>query len=146
MGVQLRTVPSMRSAQIAMSPNNRRSAGSGVFCWVRPEAVSRGPTGQASHFREVESLETSWVISLELAVGRGTHRRSSHTVIPGGGVGGGGAPHCYKSLCSNTELVVRQSLASKDMNTEAKEATALEAVTRWQWVKTQQTGKTKRML
>jgi hypothetical protein len=36
-------------------------------------------------------------------------------------------------------VVVRQLPASKDANTEAKEATALEAVTRWQPVKMQQT-------
>jgi hypothetical protein len=39
------------------------------------------------------------------------------------------------------ELVVRQSPASKNMNTEAEEATALEAVTRRQPVKIQQTEK-----
>jgi hypothetical protein len=39
------------------------------------------------------------------------------------------------------ELVVRQLLASKDMNTEAEEATALEAITRQQLVKIQQTEK-----
>jgi hypothetical protein len=38
--------------------------------------------------------------------------------------------------------VVRQSSASKDVNTEAEEATALEAVTRRQPVKIQQTEKT----
>jgi hypothetical protein len=48
---------------------------------------------------------------------------------------------CCKSLRSNTELVVRQSLASKDVNTEGEEVTALKAVTR-QPVKTQQTEKT----
>jgi hypothetical protein len=36
------------------------------------------------------------------------------------------------------ELVVRQSPASKDVNTEAEEATALEAVTRRQPLKIQQ--------
>jgi hypothetical protein len=36
---------------------------------------------------------------------------------------------------------VRHSPASKDVNTEAEEATALEAVTRLQLVKTQQTEK-----
>jgi hypothetical protein len=39
------------------------------------------------------------------------------------------------------ELVMRQSLASKGVNTEAEEATALEAVTRRQPVKIQQTEK-----
>jgi hypothetical protein len=41
---------------------------------------------------------------------------------------------------------VRQSQASKDMNTEAEEATALEAITRQQPVKIQQTEKTLYML
>jgi hypothetical protein len=40
------------------------------------------------------------------------------------------------------ELVVRQSPASKNVNTEAEKATALEDVTRQQPVKTQQTKKT----
>jgi hypothetical protein len=44
------------------------------------------------------------------------------------------------------ELVVRQSPASKDVNTEAVEATALEAVTRRQHVKTQQNEKTSYVL
>jgi hypothetical protein len=39
-------------------------------------------------------------------------------------------------------MVVRQSPASKDVNTEAEEATALEADTRRQLVKIQQTEKT----
>jgi hypothetical protein len=50
-------------------------------------------------------------------------------------------PHCFKSLRSNAELVVKLSPASKDVNTEAEEAMALEAVTR-QPVKTQQIEKT----
>jgi hypothetical protein len=40
------------------------------------------------------------------------------------------------------ELVVRQSSASKDVNTEAEKATELEAVTRRQPVKIRQTEKT----
>jgi hypothetical protein len=40
------------------------------------------------------------------------------------------------------ELVVRQSSASKGMNTEAEEAMVLEAITRQQLVKIQQTEKT----
>jgi hypothetical protein len=43
---------------------------------------------------------------------------------------------------TSLELVVRQSLASKDVNAEAEEATTLEAVTRPQPVKFQQTEKT----
>jgi hypothetical protein len=38
--------------------------------------------------------------------------------------------HCFKSLSSNADLVVRQSLASRDMNTEAERSSALEVVTR----------------
>jgi hypothetical protein len=38
-------------------------------------------------------------------------------------------PHCCKSLCSNTELVVRQLLASKNVNMEAEGSVVLEAVT-----------------
>jgi CDGSH-type Zn-finger protein len=37
---------------------------------------------------------------------------------------------------------VRQSPASKNVNTEAEESTVLEAITKWQPVKTQQTEKT----
>jgi hypothetical protein len=51
-------------------------------------------------------------------------------------------PHYCKSLRSNAELVVRQSPASKDVNTETEEVTVWEAVTR-QPVKTRQTEKTK---
>jgi hypothetical protein len=47
-----------------------------------------------------------------------------------------------KQQLEKYELVLRQSLASKNVNTEAEEATALEAVTRWQPMKIQQTGKT----
>jgi hypothetical protein len=39
------------------------------------------------------------------------------------------------------ELILRQSPASKDVNTEAEKATALEAVTRRRPVKLQQTEK-----
>jgi hypothetical protein len=44
------------------------------------------------------------------------------------------------------ELFVRQSPASKDVNMEAEEAMALEAVTRRQPVKIQQTEETSYML
>jgi hypothetical protein len=40
-----------------------------------------------------------------------------------------------------SDLVVRQSPASKDVSTEAEESTALEAVTQQQLVKIQQTEK-----
>jgi hypothetical protein len=52
---------------------------------------------------------------------------------------------CKRVLRRQTEeyeLVVRQSPANKDVNTEAEEATALEAVTRRKPVKVQQTEKT----
>jgi hypothetical protein len=45
---------------------------------------------------------------------------------------------CYKKVTSNTELVVIESPASKDVNTEADEAMALEAVTWRQPVRTHQ--------
>jgi hypothetical protein len=51
-------------------------------------------------------------------------------------------PRCYKQDKSGVQLVVSQSPASKDVNTEAEEATALVAVTRRQPVKIQQTEKT----
>jgi hypothetical protein len=51
-------------------------------------------------------------------------------------------PRCYKQDRSRIELVGRQSPASKNVNTEGEEATALEAVTRRQPVKIEQTEKT----
>jgi hypothetical protein len=56
-----------------------------------------------------------------------------------------GEAHCCKSLRNNTELVVRQSPAIQDVNTEAEVSTELEAVTR-QPLKTQQSEKTYCML
>jgi hypothetical protein len=51
-------------------------------------------------------------------------------------------PRCYKQDNSRVyELVGGQSSTSKGMNMEAKEATALEAVTRRQPMKIQQTEK-----
>jgi hypothetical protein len=52
------------------------------------------------------------------------------------------APRYYKQEWHRVSLVVRQSPASKDVNTEAEGATALEAVTRQRLVKTKQTEKT----
>jgi hypothetical protein len=49
---------------------------------------------------------------------------------------------CYKQDKSRFQLVIRQSPAKKGMNTGAEKATALEAVTRRQPVKIQQTEKT----
>jgi hypothetical protein len=43
--------------------------------------------------------------------------------------------------CGGVELVVRQSSASKDVNTKGERAASLEAVTRQRLVKTQQTEK-----
>jgi hypothetical protein len=48
-------------------------------------------------------------------------------------------PKYYKQAKSRVCSVVRQSSTSKDMNTEADEATALEAVTRQGLVKTRKT-------
>jgi hypothetical protein len=48
-------------------------------------------------------------------------------------------PRCYKQDKSGVELVLKQSPARKDVNTEAEEATALEAVIRLQPMKIQQT-------
>jgi hypothetical protein len=43
---------------------------------------------------------------------------------------GGGAPVVLLFLCSDAELVVKQFQVSKQVNTEAEEATTLEAVPR----------------
>jgi hypothetical protein len=51
------------------------------------------------------------------------------------------SPHCCKSLHNNAALNVRQSPASKNENTEVERPTALEAVTRRQPGKIQQTEK-----
>jgi hypothetical protein len=48
-------------------------------------------------------------------------------------------PRCYAQDKSRVQSVVRQSPANKDVNTEAEEPTILEAVTRRQPVKIQQT-------
>jgi hypothetical protein len=48
-------------------------------------------------------------------------------------------PPAWKLVSWSDELVMRQSPADKNVNTEAEEAMALEAVTRRQPVKTQQT-------
>jgi hypothetical protein len=50
-------------------------------------------------------------------------------------------PPAWELGCWSKELVVRQSSASKDVNMEVKEAMALEAITRRQLVKIQQTEK-----
>jgi hypothetical protein len=54
-------------------------------------------------------------------------------------------PRCYKQDNWSNELVVGQSPASKDVNTEAEGSTVLKAVTR-QPVKIQQTQKTQCVL
>jgi hypothetical protein len=53
---------------------------------------------------------------------------------------------CYKQDKPRFWLVVRQQPAIKDMNTEGEEAAALEAVTRRQMVKIQQSEKTSYVL
>jgi hypothetical protein len=50
-------------------------------------------------------------------------------------------PRCYNQDDYRIQLIVRESLASKGVNTEAEEATVLEAVIR-QPVKIQETGET----
>jgi hypothetical protein len=50
-------------------------------------------------------------------------------------------PRCYKQDKYRVYILARQSPASKNVNTEAEEATVLEAVTRRQPVKIQQTEK-----
>jgi hypothetical protein len=77
---------------------NGSTAGSDVFCCVRSEAISRGPTGQASDSR---------VVSLKLEVGRETRQRSSQTVAPGGGVGGGGTLIVVRCCVVTPSLFVR---------------------------------------
>jgi hypothetical protein len=47
----------------------------------------------------------------------------------------------YRGVISRTRLVVRQSPVNKDVNTEVEGSTALEAVTRRQAMKIQQTNK-----
>jgi hypothetical protein len=64
------------------------------------------------------------------------------TVNPGGGVTDGGDTIVFKPLRTNAELVVRYPTASSDVNLEAEESMALEAVTKLQSVKAQQTEKT----
>jgi hypothetical protein len=51
-------------------------------------------------------------------------------------------PICYKQNKSRVQLVVRESPASKDVNTAAEEATALVAITRRQPMNIQQTEET----
>jgi hypothetical protein len=51
-------------------------------------------------------------------------------------------PPAWELVSWCNELVVRQSPASKNVNTEAKEAISLEAITMQQLVKIEQTEKT----
>jgi hypothetical protein len=51
------------------------------------------------------------------------------------------SPHCFQRLRSDAELAVRQSPPGKDLNTESQETAALEAVTKRQQAKIQQTEK-----
>jgi hypothetical protein len=109
------------------------NCGKRCFLLVRPGAVSRGPTGQASQSRvsrvsrEIESLQnlesaiSSWKTDPReiFADGRRLWKR-----------GGWRSIHCCKTLRSNAELGVSQSLASKDVKTEAAESTGWQAVTR----------------
>jgi hypothetical protein len=51
-------------------------------------------------------------------------------------------PRCHKQDKSRVQLVVEESQASKDVNTEVEVPAALKAVARQRLVKTQQTEKT----
>jgi hypothetical protein len=55
-------------------------------------------------------------------------------------------PPAWEVVSWSKELILRQSPPNKDVNTEADEATPLEAVTRRQPVKTQQTERTQYVL
>jgi hypothetical protein len=70
------------SAPIVTTCNNRGNVGSDVFCWIRPKAISRGPTGQASQFREVESNTSAF----------SNWETDPSEVVIGGGVESEGAP------------------------------------------------------
>jgi hypothetical protein len=55
-------------------------------------------------------------------------------------------PSAWESVSWSNELIVRQSTDSKDVNTESDDAATLEAVTRRQTVKIQQSEKASYML
>jgi hypothetical protein len=55
-------------------------------------------------------------------------------------------PPTWELVSWSSECVVRESSASKDVNMDAEQATALEAITRRQPVKIQQTEKTSYVL
>jgi hypothetical protein len=81
MGAPLGNASSVRSAPIVTSCNIR-TVGSGVLCWIRPKAISRGSTGR------LESAVGSWKTnSLEVIADscpwrRRGRRRSSHCCKP----------------------------------------------------------------
>jgi hypothetical protein len=64
--------------------------------------------------------------SVESAIGRQAHRRSSQTVTPGKAVGGGGTPIVVKSLRRNAQSsceIDASQRGQKPLNTEAEEPT-----------------------
>jgi hypothetical protein len=144
--------------QLNTSPNitNGGTAGNGVFyvvrtdsyvmqqyknCWKRYFLLglsrgcitrTNGRTSQSREFESSESAVSSWGPDPPEVAADGPPwwRRGRQR-----------SPYCCKPLRSNAELVVIQSPANKDVNTEAEEVTALEAVTT-QPVKTWQTEET----
>jgi hypothetical protein len=130
MDVLLGTVFSV-SVSIVASCNRRGIVGSGVFCWVPPEATTSRDQWSKPVSRESESAVSSKETDTLEVVADGCPRWRR---------GRQRNPHC-KLLHSNAEFVVRQLLTSKDVNMDAEEATVLEAFTR-QPVKTQQSKET----
>jgi hypothetical protein len=102
-------------------PHYAHQQSSHVFCWIHPEVIS-GELKQVSPSdsrvqRESAARQTSPGLRL-LWDSCPWWRRGRQKIS-----------HCCNRLRSNTELLVRQSLASKDVNMEAM---PLEAVTRHQ--------------
>jgi hypothetical protein len=117
----------LRQRSNSCSRNNRRTIGSGVFCWVQPEIYPEGLLGKRTRLEYAVSCserDPSEVVADSRPCRRRGWRRN---------------PRCCKPLRSSAELVVGQSSASKDM--KAERSMALEIVT-GQPVKIEQTGKT----
>jgi hypothetical protein len=83
------------SALIVTLRNNGGILGSGVFCWVCPEAIWWGPMGQVSQSR------VEWKSSSEAGSPSPRLLSDSHPWQ------WCGSPHCCKVLCRKAELVVR---------------------------------------
>jgi hypothetical protein len=121
---------------------NSRTVRSSVFCAVRASGcmtvqhhsckqrcTSRGPMGQMN--QSAVSLQAARPVQV---------RGCCEAVALHGGVGGRGNPIVVSCYVATLSSVVRQSPASKDMNTEDEEGTAVQTVT-IQPVKIQQTEK-----